>query len=163
MRALFRFPNPVNEDAARVVALGVVVLAGATVVTHRHWLLVPLAYGFLARVLAGPTFSPLGLVATRLVVPRLGRPVRPVPGPPKRFAQAIGLSFSGAALLLAAVLHEERAADVLLLGLVGAAGLEAFLNYCLGCRIFALGMRLGVVPTSVCRACDDIRPRLQPS
>jgi len=49
---------------------------------------IPLAYGFWARVLTGPTLSPLGQLATRVVAPRL--PVEPklVPGPPKRFAQA---------------------------------------------------------------------------
>ncbi|MGH9271283.1 MAG: DUF4395 family protein, partial [Ilumatobacteraceae bacterium] len=57
----------------------------------------PLALGFLARVLAGPTLSPLGQLATRVVAPRLGRP-RLVPGPPKRFAQSIGLALTTAAV-----------------------------------------------------------------
>ena len=51
---LFSFPNPVNETAARVVAGGVVALAAVELATGQRWLLIPLAYGFLARVLSGP-------------------------------------------------------------------------------------------------------------
>ena len=54
-----------------------------------YWLFLPLAYGFIARVLSGPRLSPLARLATAVVAPRLGAP-KPVPGPPKRFAQAIG-------------------------------------------------------------------------
>ena len=50
MPSLFRFPNPVNEVAARTVAAGVVALCVATLAWRTPWLLVPLAYGFVARV-----------------------------------------------------------------------------------------------------------------
>src|SRR5919205_1518512 len=90
---MFSFPNPLNEKAARVVA-GVVALAGVVVLlTGAHWLLVPLAYGFWARVLTGPTLSPLGQFATRVAAPRLGEP-KFVPGPPKRFAQGMGAAIT---------------------------------------------------------------------
>ena len=68
---LLRFPNPVNEVAARVVAGGVVAMAIAFLVTGQGWILVPLAYGFVARVLTGPRLSPLGQFATRVAAPRL--------------------------------------------------------------------------------------------
>ena len=158
---MFSFPNPVNDHAARVVAFGVVILSVVTVTTHQHWLLIPLVYGFLARVLTGPRLSPLGLLATRVVVPRLGLPPRYVPGPAKRFAQAIGLGFSLAALVLAIGLHLDRAADIVLLPLIAAASLEAFAGICLGCKVFGVGMRLGLVPATVCEACNDIRMGLQ--
>ena len=63
------------------------------------WLLVPLVYGFAARVLTGPTLSPLGQLATRVITPRVRVEHRFVPGPPKRFAQGIGLAFTGGAAL----------------------------------------------------------------
>src|SRR6185436_2816220 len=62
---MFSFPNPVNEKAARVVAGVVMVVALITLLTSAYWLLVPLTYGFWARVLTGPTLSPLGQFATR--------------------------------------------------------------------------------------------------
>src|SRR5450759_2605532 len=89
-RELFSLPNPVNEKAARSVAGGVVLLAALTLglsVAAGHgwlWMSAVLAYGFLARVLTGPTLSPLGQLATRFAAPRFGT-ANSVAGPPKRF------------------------------------------------------------------------------
>lgn len=159
MKRLFSFPNPVNDAAARTVALGVIAQCALAWATGWAWLLVPLAYGFAARVATGPTLSPLGQFATRVAAPRLTAWTRFVPGPPKRFAQSLGLAFSGAALVtwLAA---GWGAARWVLVPLVGAASLEGFLGYCLGCAIFARLMRLGVIPQSVCEECNDISARL---
>jgi hypothetical protein len=153
-KKLFAFPNPVNETAARVVAGGVVVLAALTMLTHWWLLLVVLALGFIARVASGPRFSPLGLLATKVVAPRL--PSKLVPGPPKRFAQAIG----AAVTTLAAVLHFGFGADGAVLVLLGLmvvfATLESVFALCVGCKIFALLMRAGIIPDSVCRECNDL-------
>lgn len=150
------FPNPVNDVAARVIATGVVVLGLAAIALQAPWLSVVLALGFAARVAAGPKASPLGLLATRVVVPRLGLPPRFVAGPPKRFAQAIGLAFSGAAAILSLAAGLDTAAYVVLGALVVAATLEAAFGVCLGCRAFAVLIRLGVVPEAVCESCNDI-------
>jgi Domain of unknown function (DUF4395) len=159
MRELFAFPNPVNEKAARVVAGVVFATALLILATSWYWLLIPLAYGFWARVLTGPTLSPLGAVAQRVVAPRLGPP-KPVPGPPKRFAQGMGAAFSTAALILALIAGAHTAADVVLGLLAVAAGLESIFAVCLGCHTFALLMRAGLVPESVCTECADITGRL---
>jgi|SRR5665213_304689 len=153
--SFFSFPNPVNDIAARSVASGVVVMAAIALATHQLWLTIPLAYGFVARVACGPRFSPLGLVATRLVAPRLGAHAKLVPGPPKRFAQAMGATFTVAALLVW-LLWSDLAAEVLLGLLIVPAVLEAALGYCVGCRIFALAIRSGLVPEEVCLECGDL-------
>src|SRR6478609_6912982 len=98
LRRLVSFPNPVNEYAARSVAAMVVVLCLATLLFRTPWLLWPLALGFVARVASGPRFSLFGQLATKVIAPRLG-PARLVPGPPKRFAQAIGATLSILALV----------------------------------------------------------------
>ncbi len=161
MRELFSFPNPVNEKAARVVAGAVLVTVIVTLLTTWYWLLVPLAYGFWARVLTGPTLSPLGWTAQNVIAPRLGEK-RPVPGPPKRFAQGMGAVMSTAALVLALV-GDHTAADVVLLLFLPAAGLESIVGYCLGCKVFGLLMRIGIVPETVCAECADISLRLTAS
>jgi Domain of unknown function (DUF4395) len=158
MRTLFAFPNPVNEKAARVVAGVVFATSLLILATSWYWLLIPLAYGFWARVLTGPTLSPLGTVAQRVIAPRLGPP-KPVPGPPKRFAQGMGTAFSTAALILALV-GAHTAANIVLGLLAVAAGLESIFAVCLGCHAFALLMRAGVIPESVCSECADISARL---
>jgi uncharacterized oligopeptide transporter (OPT) family protein len=152
---MFSFPNPVNEKAARVVA-GVVAITGvAILVTGAHWLLVALAYGFWARVLTGPTLSPLGRLSMRVIAPRLGSP-KYVPGPPKRFAQGMGAAFSTAAAVLALGFGADTAADVLTGMLVVAATLESVFALCLGCQVFALLMRAGLIPEETCERCANI-------
>jgi hypothetical protein len=155
-KQLFAFPDPVNEVSARLVAGAVVLMALATIVLDQPWLTLLLAYGFVARVLTGPTLSPLGQLVTRVVTPRLGLEPRPVPGPPKRFAQGIGAAFSLTAAVLALGFGARGAAYVVLGLLVAAATLESVFGYCLGCRIFALLMRTGLIPASVCERCNDI-------
>ena len=133
---MFSFPNPVNEKAARVVAGVVMVVALVILATSAYWLLIPLAYGFWARVLTGPTLSPVGQFATRVAAPRLGGP-KYVPGPPKRFAQGMGAVISTSAAILA-LAGATNAANVLLVMLIAAAGLESILAYCLGCKVFGI-------------------------
>ena len=155
----FDFPNPVNETSARLVASGAVAQGVAFLAVRQWWVLVPLAYGFLARVLSGPRFSPLGQFVTRVVTPRLRVEHRFVPGPPKRFAQGVGLAFSGGALL-AWALGAPVVSYVLVAGLVVAASLEAVLAFCLGCVVFNRLMRIGLIPEDVCLECADISGRL---
>lgn len=157
---IFSFPAHVNEKAARSVAGLVVVTSAAAVVLSLTassawlWLSAPLALGFLLRVVSGPSLSPFALLATRVIAPRLGV-AKPVPGAPKRFAQALGFGMTAAATVLTA-LSLVGAAQIVLAGLIVAAGLESVFALCLGCKMFALGMRLGVVPESACPECADI-------
>ncbi len=160
MRKLFEFPNPVNEVSARLVAGGVVALTLFILVGGQHWAIALLAYGFVARVLTGPTLSPLGQLVTRVVTPALPFEAKMVPGPPKRFAQGIGATLS----VIAAIAYFGFGATVPALVLVAmitvAASLESGLGYCLGCVIFGKLMRLGVIPEDTCEECNDISARL---
>ncbi len=153
--SLFSFPNPVNEVSARLVAGGVVVMTLLTISLDLKWATAVIAYGFVARVLTGPTLSPLGQFMTRVVTPRLHLAARPVAGPPKRFAQGIGVLFSVTALVLT-ILGYWGAAQIVLGLLALAALLESAFGLCLGCKAFALLMRLGVVPQEVCERCNNI-------
>jgi len=154
-KALFSFPNPVNEVSARLVAGGVVVMCALTIGLNLKWATAVIAYGFIARVLTGPSLSPLGQFMTRVVTPRLHIAARPVAGPPKRFAQGIGVAFSVGALVLT-ILGYWGAAQIVLGALSVAAFLESALGICLGCRTFAVLIRIGVVPEEVCEKCNNI-------
>jgi hypothetical protein len=159
VKRLFAFPDPVNDKASRTVAAVVLIEAIVTLASGWYWLTIPLAYGFWARVLTGPTLSPLGWTAMHVIAPRLGRRVF-VPGPPKRFAQAMGTVISSLALLFGLILGEHTAADVMLALFIPAAGLESIFGYCLGCKAFTLLMRVGLIPEEVCPECADISGRL---
>lgn len=155
MKGLFQFPDPVNEVSARLVAGGVVLMALLFLVLDQPWVLVPLTYGFVARVLTGPTLSPLGQLVTRVITPALPFEPKYVPGPPKRFAQGIGAAFTvGASVLY--LLDQTTAATVLIAFLLVAATLESVFAFCLGCKVFAVLMRIGVIPQSVCERCNDL-------
>ncbi len=156
MRRLFSFPDPVNEVSARLVAGGVVVLGTLTIALGQPWLLILLAYGFVARVLTGPSLSPLGQLATRVLTPNLPFAAKYVPGPPKRFAQGIGATLSVTAAVLGLGFGLTGAAYVLVGMIVVAATLESVLGLCVGCKLFALLMRLGVIPEAICERCNDI-------
>jgi len=153
---LFSFPDPVNEVSARLVAAGVVLVSLATIVLDLPGLTALIAYGFLARVLTGPTLSPLGQLVTRVITPRLALGPRYVPGPPKRFAQGIGAVLSVAAAVLALGLGLHTAAYCVLGAVVVAATLESVFGYCVGCKLFALLMRAGVIPEEICERCNDL-------
>ena len=160
MARLLDFPETVNEVAARLVAAGAVTMALTYLLTRSPVVLGVLAYGFVARVASGPRFSPLARLASGVVAARIAAP-RPVPGPPKRFAQGIGATLTVSALALH--LSGAASAAAFLVGaLVVAASLEAVLGFCLGCRLFALLMRWGLVPDEVCAACADLRLRDRP-
>ena len=152
--AVFGFPNPVNEKAARTVAAGVGLLAVATLVTGWHWIIAIMAVGFLARVLTGPKLSVLGQLATRVIAPRLGMP-KFVPGPPKRFAQAIGLTLTTVAAIASLAFGAHLLAIVLVSVLLIFATLESVVGFCAGCWLFARLMALGLIPAEVCEACAN--------
>jgi Domain of unknown function (DUF4395) len=155
MSRIFSFPNPVNELAARVVAGLVVATAVIALVFQLPALSIVLAVGFALRVGWGPRFDPFGLLATKVIAPRLGEP-RLTSGPPKRFAQAIGLAFSSVAAVLFFVVDAPTAGYAVLGALTAAATLESAFGFCLGCKAFALLMRIGVIPQEVCESCNNI-------
>ncbi len=153
LRATFSFPNPVNEYAARTVAGMVAAVAIVTIALDVSWLLVVLVYGFAARVLTGPTLSPMARLATQVLVPLAGDRYKPVPGRPKRFAQAVGLVFTTTALILYSVAGSAVAAYAVLGVLVAFALLEAVLGFCAGCFVYGYLTRWGLMPPDVCETC----------
>lgn len=157
MSDVFSFPNPVNDYAARATAGLVVALSVVTIVVNH-----PIAYaistlGFALRVAGGPRYSPFGRLAVHVIVPHLIKRTKPVPGPPKRFAQTIGLVVSGAALVTS--LTVGGITPQIITGvLIAAALLESALGFCLGCVIFGFLQRRGIIPESVCEACNSVDP-----
>ena len=138
MRVFLAFPNPVNEKAARVVAGVVLAISVVILATGAHWLLIPLAYGFWARVLTGPTLSPLGWVAQNVIAPALGtqearaRPaqaLRPGHGarssPPRRSCSALVAGDDTAADAVLGAARRRRRPGVDLRLLPGLQGLRA--------------------------------------
>ena len=156
----FSFPELINEVSARLVAIGVLVLSSVVLfllIDKNNYVLIFLSiliYGFLARVSSGPKISPLALFVTKLLVPRLNFKEKLVPGPPKRFAQGIGLIFS----LFTAItflINLNSISIILISTLILFAALEAFMGFCAGCKVFKLLMNIGLIPNDVCEKCSN--------
>jgi hypothetical protein len=152
LKSIFSFPNPVNEVAARTVAAAVVLISLSYVVTGNPWVLLVLSYGFFARVATGPTLSPVGLLATRVIADRIAEP-RLVPGPPKRFAQSVGLVFSVTAVIFHFGLNSADIARIVISVLTVFAFLESALGFCCGCYVFTRLINWGLIPESICKEC----------
>jgi hypothetical protein len=159
MGALFHFPNPVNETSVRFVAGCVAVLSLLALVLQSRWVVVALAYGFVARALAGPTLSPLAQFATRVFTPRTSFRHRYSPGPAKRFAQTIGAVVTVTATVLAFTTGMGLAVDALLVLMIVFATLEGAFGICVGCKVFELLVHLRVLPEGVCAQCANVWAR----
>lgn len=152
------FPRVVDEVTVRLVAAQVLVVTTLAAATGWLWLFALLAVDFTLRVLLGPR-SPLAQVALRVLRPLVPAAPRPTPGPPKRFAATIGAVCSALVVLFAYGLGWTVAAWVVVAMMVVFPFLEAVLGLCVGCKLFALAMRAGLVPEEVCLDCADISRR----
>ena len=153
------FPRVVDEVSIRVVAALVLVVALIALATGQAWLYAVLAVDFALRVVWGPRFSPLAHLTLDVLRPRLSAAPREAAGPPKRFAAAIGATLTAVAALAYYAAGWTSVTWVIGVVMVVFPALEAGLGLCVGCKVFALLMRLGIVPESVCLDCADISRR----
>ena len=149
------FPHPVNEYAARIVAFFVLILTASIILTDNYFLLFFLLYGFIARTIAGPTLSPMGLLATKVFIPLFNNKTKLVAGPPKQFAQSIGLIFALLSIISYFVLTLPLITNILLIILMFFAGLESIIGFCSGCFMFKYLMKFGLVSQKICDRCNN--------
>lgn len=123
--------------------LAITIVLGLTGSAAAFWLLLVVAVLFLWAV-AWPRTAPWGALYRRLVQPRLAPPDELEDPRPPRFAQGVGLFVSvvGLVLQLAGVPWGVPVA-------AAAAFVAAFLNaafaFCLGCQLYLLLQRVGLV------------------
>ena len=157
-----RFPRVVDDVTVRLIAAVVLVLAMVALALHQWWIYALLAVDFTLRVAFGPQASPIALVVQRLARPRVTAAKRPTAGPPKRFAAGIGAALTVVAAVLWAL--DVAAPVVVTIGaiMVVFPALEAIMGICVGCKVFAVLMKLGLVPKEICLECADISLRQRP-
>ena len=157
-----RFPRVVDDVTVRLIAGVVLVLAIAALALHQWWIYAVLAVDFTLRTAFGPKASPVAQGVQRVVRPRVRAAKRPTAGAPKRFAAGIGAALTTVAAVLWAL--GVAAPVVVTIGaiMVVFPALEAILGICVGCTVFAVLMKLGVVPEEICLECADISLRQRP-
>lgn len=117
-----------------------VVLAIA-LVTNNVWVLFAQAFVFAIGAIRGPQFTPYGLIFKKFIKPRLSKDAPTEDVRPPKFAQSVGFLFA-----LVGLVGAFAGADIVFTVAVGfalgAAFLNAAFNYCLGCQMYLLGLRL---------------------
>jgi len=155
LKNIFSFPERINEYAARMVAGFIFIFALTYLYSHNIYVLAFMMYGFFARVMAGPSLSPIALLVTKIIIPKMGNPYAECPGPPKRFAQLIGLIFTTTAFYF--IISGHLITADLLIGILAVfAALESIMGFCAGCWFFKQMMKWGWIPQKVCEKCNDI-------
>ncbi len=126
----------VNEKAVRLTAFFTVLLIGIFLYSRENWILYGLTADFFIRGFIKPSFSPLSFVS-RAVLSAVRVKARLMNAGPKIFAAKIGFTFC----VLMTALEFFRLpvwTDVAGAVLIICAALEAFLGFCVGCRVHAL-------------------------
>jgi hypothetical protein len=124
------------------VLLASVVLLGAS--TAGLWLLTFIMLSFLLGTLRGAEGSWQGLLFKRFVRPRLGPPTEMEDRRPPRFAQGVGLFVTAVGVLLG-FLGVLPAVPIAAAVAFVAAALNAVVGLCLGCEMYLLMRRAGLV------------------
>ena len=123
-------------------AITTVVLATA-LVTSNVWIIAFQAVVFAIGALRGPQFTPYALIFKSLIKPRLKSTVTFEDVRPPQFAQAVGLGFALIAVI-ASVVGAGGVFTVAVAFALAAAFLNAAFNFCLGCQMYLLILRLRV-------------------
>jgi glutaredoxin len=144
----FWFPEKVDGNVVRISGVLTFFVSALSAILV-HWELFfwsrYLAYGiaidFILRLLGGAPFSLIGRIAMLIT-----RPLDPNPrmGRPKQFATMLGVVFStlGSIFYLVTFPYSDIVGSVFMGGLAYATFLEGFLDFCIGCTMFQLGVKM---------------------
>ncbi|WP_409473836.1 DUF4395 domain-containing protein [Streptomyces sp. HC307] len=119
------------------------VLLAVALITTSAWLLAWQTLAFALGAAGGVGRSPYGWVFRKFVRPRIGPPSEFESPEPPRFAQAVGLVFTGVGLV-GFTLGPAWLGLAATGAALGAAFLNAAFGYCLGCELYLMAQRVAV-------------------
>jgi hypothetical protein len=154
-----RFPRVVDDVTIRLIAGVVMVLALVALNLQQWWIYAVLAVDFTLRTVLGPKASPLAIAVRRFIRPAVRQPRKPTAGPPKRFAAGVGAVLTSVAAVLWILGVAPLIVVAIGLVMVLFPALESIAGICVGCKVFGVLMKLGVVPKEICLECADISLR----
>jgi hypothetical protein len=129
-------PDQVDDRSTRIGAGLVLLLVVASLWLGSFWLPLALSLDFALRSRGRIAFSPIAQASKGL---RQAFRLRPslINAGPKRFAALVGAVFS-LVIATALALHLPRVAQSAAAILLLCAALEAFLGFCVGCKVYSL-------------------------
>ena len=111
------------------------------IVTQNVWVIAAQAIVFAIGALRGPQHTPFGLIFKNFIKPRLSHDAPTEDVRPPKFAQIVGTAFAVAGLI-GAFGGISPLFTIAVSFALAAAFLNAAFNYCLGCEMYLLLVRL---------------------
>ena len=141
MSQQLKTPTLIDVRGPRFSAAITVIVLAIALATQNAWVLALQAVVFAIGAIRGPQFTPYAFIFKRIVKPRLRGEVVTEDSRPPQFAQAVGFIFALLGLLGAAI------GSSLVFGIavgfaLAAAFLNSVFNYCLGCEMYLLVLRI---------------------
>ena len=141
MSQQLKTPTLIDVRGPRFSATITVIVLAIALATQNAWVLALQAVVFAIGAIRGPQFTPYAFIFKRVVKPRLRGEVVTEDSRPPQFAQTVGFIFALVGLLGAAI------GSSLVFGIavgfaLAAAFLNSVFNYCLGCEMYLLVLRI---------------------
>jgi len=141
MSQQLKTPTLIDVRGPRFSATITVIVLAIALATQNAWVLALQAVVFAIGAIRGPQFTPYAFIFKRVVKPLLRGEVVTEDSRPPQFAQTVGFLFALVGLLGAAI------GSVLVFSIavgfaLAAAFLNSVFNYCLGCEMYLLVLRI---------------------
>ena len=141
MSQQLKTPTLIDVRGPRFSATLTVIVLAIALATQNVWVLALQGVVFAIGAIRGPQFTPYAFIFKRIVKPRLRGEVVTEDSRPPQFAQSVGFIFALVGLLGAAI--GSVAVFSIAVGFaLAAAFLNSVFNYCLGCEMYLLVLRI---------------------
>jgi hypothetical protein len=141
MSQQLKTPTLIDVRGPRFSATLTVIVLAIALATQNVWVLAFQALVFAIGAIRGPQFTPYAFIFKRIVKPRLRGEVVTEDSRPPQFAQSVGFGFALVGLLGAAI-GSVPVFSIAVGFALAAAFLNSVFNYCLGCEMYLLVLRI---------------------
>jgi hypothetical protein len=141
MSQQLKTPTLIDVRGPRFSAAITVIVLAIALATQNAWVLALQGVVFAIGAIRGPQFTPYAFIFKRIVKPRLRGEVVTEDSRPPQFAQTVGFLFALVGLLGAAI-GSFPVFSIAVGFALAAAFLNSVFNYCLGCEMYLLVLRI---------------------
>ena len=141
MSQQLKTPTLIDVRGPRFSAAITVIVLAIALATQNAWVLALQGVVFAIGAIRGPQFTPYAFIFKRIVKPLLRGEVVTEDSRPPQFAQTVGFLFALVGLLGAAI-GSVPVFSIAVGFALAAAFLNSVFNYCLGCEMYLLVLRI---------------------
>ena len=141
MSQQLKTPTLIDVRGPRFSATITVIVLAIALATQNAWVLALQGVVFAIGAIRGPQFTPYAFIFKRVVKPLLRGEVVTEDSRPPQFAQTVGFLFALVGILGAAI-GSVPVFSIAVGFALAAAFLNSVFNYCLGCEMYLLVLRI---------------------